>query len=275
MVNRPQSKNENSAIERFAAVALVSLFTVKDDTLCVAVVPNRFGASDWSLPGNFVKAGYSVEQTVDQILKVELKLRRRDDWYLEQIGSYETFDSLLQERSLTIGYFSVIPRDYQVQASRYFEWVPVYPKHNQEKSSLSAEHAQIVGDSLERIRSLLEYTTFASRFLGPIFMVSELRQIYEIVWRTPIDPGNFRRNIDKCGGFVKEDTDDSTQIGQVEFSRRRRGRPPSYWLVQSFPERNQPGRMLTRALASRERGQSLLGIRTRSPVERQTQDELA
>ncbi|GIS39086.1 MAG: hypothetical protein Ct9H90mP11_04060 [Acidimicrobiales bacterium] len=46
-------------------------------------------------------------------------------------------------------------------------------------------------DGLERAASKLEYTTLATAFVDEQFTISDLRRVFEAVWRTNIDAPNF------------------------------------------------------------------------------------
>ena len=57
-------------------------------------------------------------------------------------------------------------------------------------------------ESIDRVRSKLEYTTVATSFLEDAFTLGELRDIYEIVWGVDLDAANFARKIRAIPGFV-------------------------------------------------------------------------
>ena len=247
--NHPFEKHELLAVTvRLAA------FTIHRGSLYVAV-----DRSQRALPGRLVQNNEALDDTLQWELSRIVNLDEPNDCYVEQIGSYLGPPTDAQQRGFTVAYLVVAPEQSGLAYRTHRNWTRVLPEENQEVISLPTEQEQIVTDSLERIRSLLEYTTFASRFLEQPFTVSELRRVYELIWGTRIDSGNFRRNIDKSGGYVSE----GTPSFETRSWSRQRGRPASLWSATAERRQNNPGTLLKRALASRDRQGSLLGIRTR------------
>ena len=213
----------------------------------------------WALPGGFVRRGEDLDEAAGRELAEETGLHPEGNWYLEQLGSYGAPHRDPRQRVLSVAYFAVAHELPQLLSGGDAAWAELRPVDRIDRSALAFDHAGIIDDGLERVRSLLEYTTFASRFLAPTFAASELQEVYEAVWNVRLDSGNFRRNLEKCQGFVRVDTD-----GRREHPPRRRvrGRPRSLWSTREAHRRDRSGTLLARALASRDRGTSMLGIRT-------------
>ena len=77
---------------------------------------------------------------------------------------------------------------------------------------LAFDHAQILGDGIERARAKLEYTPLATAFVREPFTISELREVYETVWGEKLHAGNFHRKVLSVPGFV-ESTGGQTETG--------------------------------------------------------------
>ena len=88
---------------------------------------------------------------------------------------------------------------------------------------LAFNHGQMLADAIERARDRLEDTTIAASFCGPEFTISELRGVYDAVWRTKLDPGNFQRKVTTADGFLTKLESAPVRSGE------RGGRPASLW----------------------------------------------
>jgi 8-oxo-dGTP diphosphatase len=74
---------------------------------------------------------------------------------------------------------------------------------DQVRDTLAFDHATILDDAIERVRTQLEHTTVAAAFCGDSFTIGDLRHVYETVWGESLDPRNFSRKVAKTEGFVE------------------------------------------------------------------------
>src|SRR5699024_7995404 len=70
--------------------------------------------------------------------------------------------------------------------------------------SLAFDHATVLESAVERARCKLEYTTLAATFLPEEFTITQLLAVYEIVWCSTLDAGNFHSQDTRIESFLEE-----------------------------------------------------------------------
>ena len=244
---------------RYPPVAVtvdVVLFAIRGDELHVLLIergdePFR---GCWALPGGFVQPDdEELEAAAVRELAEETGI-----WpgvaYLEQLGSYGAADRDPRMRVITVAYWAVCSRPPRLRSGSDAASAELVPTAEIESGrvELAFDHARIVADALARLRAKLEYTAVAARFCGPAFSISELRRVYEVVWGTTLDAGNFQRKVRQNGAFRQVGRREGEEVfedvvlfeslpsvvagmelpSRAAFraaSPRRGGRPPSLW----------------------------------------------
>ena len=230
----------------FAVTVDIAVFTIRDDTLQVLLIergqePFR-GAL--ALPGGFVLPDEDLDQAAARELVEETGVHP-GSWHLEQLGSYGDPGRDPRMRVVTVAYWAVCADLPAPRGGGDAAAAVVTPVEGVERGviPLAFDHRRIVGDAIERMRSKLEYTALAARFCPPEFTIGELRSVYETVWHTSLDPGNFQRSVQKSGAFEK----------RSDAVRARRGRPASLWSFRSSAASEaEPAQLLPRPLARRK-----------------------
>lgn len=70
---------------------------------------------------------------------------------------------------------------------------------------------------------------------------AQLRRVYEVIWNSSLDPGNFKRHVRESGAFEQRAPQRPPKAGQG--ARPERGRPASLWAAR----RTEAGRPATAA----------------------------
>lgn len=183
------------------------VLTIVDETLQVLLVergeqPFRDHSA---LPGGFIRPNETLDQAAGRELKEETGVSAAK--HLEQVAAYGDPDRDPRMRVVTVSYLAIVPNLGPIRAgtdARHAELTPVSEiLGRRPKCQLAFDHRRILTDAVERARAELEATSIATSFLGKEFTLSELRAIYEAIWGSELDPGNFRRKVLATEGFVR------------------------------------------------------------------------
>jgi 8-oxo-dGTP diphosphatase len=150
----------------------------------------------WSLPGGTADATESLADTAARKLAETTGLAPS---YLEQLYCFGEPDRSPSGRVVSVVYWALVRGDEAELAteSENVAWFAA-----DELPQLAFDHNLIVDYALWRLRTKLEYAAIAHAFLGPTFTLAELRQVHEIVLQKPLDPANFRRQIEASPAVV-------------------------------------------------------------------------
>lgn len=188
----------------FAVTVDIALFTIEDDTFKILLI-KRGGdpyRGDLALPGGFVRPDEDLDAAAAHELEEETGLAE-GAWHLEQLAAYGDSARDPRMRTVTVAFWAITaglprPRGGGDAAAAGLEPVDGIESGD---LRLAFDHERIVADAVKRIRSRLETTTIAAQFCPPTFTVAELRKVYETIWNTPLDPGNFQRFVRDNGAF--------------------------------------------------------------------------
>lgn len=202
---------ESYDLREFPAMALtvdITLFTIHKGKLSVLMV-KRGGHPEknkWALPGGFVNTNESTEEAVYREL-MEETLIDVESSYVEQLKTYAYPGRDPRGYIASVAYVALAPinktpigSDDAIDA-RFF---PVDEVLENGFINIAFDHAQIIKDGLDRVRAKIEYAPVAVSFLKDnVFTISELREVYEIIWGIDLVPSNFRRKVLSIANFLE------------------------------------------------------------------------
>jgi len=129
---------------------------------------------------------------------------------IENIGIPEDFRNWMEQRFVTIAYYSIIsdPNTEIIANAPYSnaDWLDI-----EGKDRLAMDHSEIVGQARKALaRDLLSRPVLLS-FMPACFTIPELQKLHEAILGRSVDRGNFRKRVLKSGflvktGLVKENT---------------------------------------------------------------------
>jgi 8-oxo-dGTP diphosphatase len=150
----------------------------------------------WALPGGPLHEDEDLAESAARTLASTTGLAPR---YLEQLYAFGQLDRSPVDRVVSIVYWALVGRD-EVEAAIESDNVQWFAADA--LPELAFDHNLIVDYALWRLRTKLEYSRIAHGFLGDVFTLAQLREVYEVVLRRELDPGNFRRMIEASGTVV-------------------------------------------------------------------------
>ena len=195
----------------------------------------------WELPGGPLQPGVGLEDTAKRELAKAAPTYNEDPvgsrrYHLEQFGAYGDPDPIPEdapERVVSIGYWAIVPNLADAAIGDDVASHKLFPVAELDEVRLAFNHRQILADAIEWARDRLENTTIAASFCGPEFTISELRGVYDAVWGTKLDPGNFQRKAKQTNDFL-------VSLQRTNHSDDKAGRPAALWSLGSASRLNPP-----------------------------------
>ncbi|NEB77654.1 NUDIX hydrolase [Streptomyces sp. SID14478] len=197
---------DKHAYEPFAVTVDLAVFTIRSGRLHILLVERGQEpyAGRWALPGGFLEPHESAETAARRELAEETGLRDLAGLHLEQLRTYSEPGRDPRMRVVSVAFAALVPDAPQAQGGGDAARAAWLPYAGGAWGPLAFDHDRILADAHERIGGKLEYTCLATSFCPPRFTLGELRQVYEVVWGTALDPANFRRKVLATPGFVAQ-----------------------------------------------------------------------
>src|SRR5215210_887128 len=155
----------------------------------------------FSLPGGFVGASESPEQTAERKLREKTGV---GSVHLEQLRTYADPPRDPRGWLPSIAYMALVGPEALPEerpADREASWHPV-----DRLPELALDHARIVDDGLWRLHARVAdkawFVRVAGRLLPAEFTLRQAQELYEALRGEPVDPANFRRDVRATGLLV-------------------------------------------------------------------------
>ena len=232
-----QNANERNVIRVAVDIAL---FTIREGKFQILLIKRGIPPflNFWALPGGLIRTdlgelGEDPERAAIRELREETGLTVAPG-YIEQLKTYGNPDRDPRNRVISIAHMGIGPTlDNPTGGSDaiHAEFIPVEGINEDHK--LAFDHETIINDAVDRARSKLEYSTLATEFCPPEFTITELRNVYEAIWGTSLDPGNFQKKVLGCEGYIEE-------VGKTSPTSSTGGRPAKLYRAGSAKIINLP-----------------------------------
>ncbi|MEP3275154.1 MAG: NUDIX domain-containing protein [Stappiaceae bacterium] len=194
------------------AVAIdLALLSVVDGSLKVLLMRRKDGAEvggDWALPGGFIHIDKSVDETVERVLNEKAHVPNA---YLEQLGTFGALDRDPRGRVLSVAYFGLTPMEAlqkAIDGSTDLQLAEILVRWKGEEGTpvevaedsgallkLAFDHAEILGQVVNRLRGKLDYTAVGFELLPTRFTLRDVQEIHEVILGKELLKPAFRRKL--------------------------------------------------------------------------------
>ena len=188
----------------------VAVFTIIGSILMVLMLERGADAEVFpdrlALPGTFVR-DENLDDAARRVV-AEKASTELGDHPIVQFGAYGDPGRDPRMRVVSIGYVALVAdapppvagAGVGVRRAAYFDVDALLAGS---ADALAFDHHRILGDARARVAKLVEETPAALDFCGEEFTISELRQVYEVLWGESLDAGNFHRRVGRIEGFIE------------------------------------------------------------------------
>lgn len=176
-----------------SVTADIVIFTIRSGKLNVLLVKRGIKPykDKWAFPGGFVRIDEDLEDAAKRELEEEANVK---DVYLEQLYTFGDTKRDPRGRVITVAYMALVnSSEIELKASTDVSeanWFSI-----SEMPELAFDHSKILKYALKRLRWKFEYTTVAFSMLPEKFSISQIQEIYEIVFNREFDKRNFAKKI--------------------------------------------------------------------------------
>jgi 8-oxo-dGTP diphosphatase len=193
-----------SEFPAFAVTVDVVVLTMAKGRLHVLLVQRGVDPFEgmWAIPGGFKRPDETLDETAQRELNEETGLDGAT--HVRQFRAYGDPGRDPRMNIVTVAYVAVLQNVGTPAASTDAAAAALIPVEDalSARVPLAFDHATILGDAVDRVRTDLELTGTATSFLPPQFTLAELRNVYEAVWDVRFDAANFRKRVLAEDGWV-------------------------------------------------------------------------
>lgn len=187
--------------------------------------------NEWSLMGGFVQEDESADQAAARVLQ---QLTGLKGVYLEQIQAFTATDRDPIERTVSIAYSALIDiqrYEQQISEDYHAEWFGL-----NEIPELIFDHSEMVNTARRKLRYQAALHPVLFELLPPRFTLPLLLSLFEDVYGTRFDKGNFSRKILSTGLLIKTEEKDksSSKKGAYYFRLDKKHYRQKFHTVLNF-----------------------------------------
>jgi ADP-ribose pyrophosphatase YjhB (NUDIX family) len=191
-------------------------------------------AGAWSLPGGYLEAGETLEQSIRRHLAAKVDVRELA--HLEQLVTLSEPSRNPRQWELATAYLGLVPSDLDPAVPDDTAWHPVAAL-----PPMAFDHQSIALAGRDRLRAKLSYTNLGFALAPATFTISELRDLYAAALGHDVSPTNLKRVLLRRGVLEPTGTQRSPGPAGGRPAELYRFRSPRLEITDQFAVLKPPG----------------------------------
>lgn len=165
----------------------------------------------WSLMGGFISPDEAIDDAATRILH---DLTGLNDVYMEQLRAYGAVERDPVERTVSIGYYALIPISEKTILNKEFsaQWFNVT-----ESPELIFDHGEMIANAMARLRRRALGKPIGFELLPNKFTMKQLQTLYEAILGDTLDKRNFINKINALDILKKTEEKDMNSSRKGSF----------------------------------------------------------
>ena len=191
---------DNYAQEKMLVSVDCIIFGFDEGKLKILIGRRKYdpGRGEWSLYGGFVAAAESIDVAASRVLYELTGLR---NVYMQQVGAFGHVDRDPGARVVSVAYYALINvKDYdeKLRVEHGVEWVDV-----EKMPVMYSDHTKMVACARKMMQDKLKTEPAGFNLLPPLFTLTQLQRLYEVVYGQELDKRNFRKRVKEMESIEK------------------------------------------------------------------------
>jgi ADP-ribose pyrophosphatase YjhB (NUDIX family) len=185
---------ESSTRARPTHAALAVVLQVRAGVLQALLWERARKPFAWALPGGFLDAGETLEESIRRHLAAKVDVR--EVAHLEQLGTWSDPERVPGEWQLATAYLGLVPVGVDPAVPPDTAWHPV-----ERLPPMAFDHGAITLAGRGRVRAKLSYTNLGFALAPSEFTASQLRDVYAAALGHPVSTTNLQRVLHRRGAL--------------------------------------------------------------------------
>ena len=185
-----------------------------DGELKLLLYPRAFTPKkgEWSLMGGFLQEGEELSDAAKRVLFIRAGL---DDIYLEEVGCFSAIDRDPASRVISVAYYALVNienQDVNKLAEHGSQWWSI-----NDLPDMIFDHREMVAQAMDKLQTRANELLLGKELLPELFTLLQLRNVYQAIFRRPLELANFRKKILSLDILEKQDIKNKTESRKGAF----------------------------------------------------------